>query len=67
MAHAGGRADSSWSENEVAVSIGPEDLNLARRFIEGQESHHEIVSFQSELKAILDEHGLDYDERELWG
>ena len=50
-----------------AVSISPSDLKTAREFIESQESHHEIVSFQCELKAIFDEHGFDYDERELWG
>jgi REP element-mobilizing transposase RayT len=56
----------SWKEDQVAVSISPDGLNMAREFIESQESHHEIVSFQCELTAILDEHGFDYDERELW-
>jgi putative transposase len=67
VAHARGMRDFSWNDNEVAVTISPGDLKLAREFIEGQESHHEVVSFQSELTAILDEHGFDYDERELWG
>jgi hypothetical protein len=25
------------------------------------------VTFHRELTAILDENGIDYDERELWG
>lgn len=61
-----GKANFRWSENDVAVSIGPDELSAAREFIERQASHHEIVTFQSELKAIFDEHGFDYDERELW-
>ncbi len=67
VARARGMQDFSWNESEVVVSISPDHLQLAREFIESQESHHEIVSFQRELTDILDEHGLDYDERELWG
>ena len=63
---ASGKGEFHWSESEVAVSIGPEELSAARDFIERQASHHEIVTFQSELKAIFDEHGFDYDERDLW-
>ena len=65
-AQAGGGKDFSWHEEEVAVTISPMDLKTARAFIESQESHHEVVPFQCELKAIFDEHGFDYDERELW-
>lgn len=66
VAQACGMQDFSWHEDDVAVSISPSDLKTAREFIERQESHHEIVSFQCEMKAIFDEHGFDYDERELW-
>jgi len=66
VAQTGGTRDFSWNENEVAVSISPGDLKIAREFIESQDSHHEIVSFQCELKAIFDEHGFEYDEHELW-
>jgi putative transposase len=67
VAEACGVRDFSWSENEVAVTISPDDLKAAADFIDSQESHHEIVSFQCELKAIFDEHGFHYEERELWG
>jgi REP element-mobilizing transposase RayT len=66
LAQSCGIHDFSWNENEVAVTISPDCLSTAREFIENQESHHEIVSFQSELKAVFDEHGFDYDESELW-
>jgi REP element-mobilizing transposase RayT len=66
IAQACGKGDFCWSESEVAVSISPDELSAAREFIERQASHHEIVTFQSELKAIFDEHGFDYDPRELW-
>ena len=59
--------DFSWNENEVVVSISPGQVETAKSFIASQQSHHEIVSFQSELKCIFDEHGFEYDESELWG
>ncbi len=67
VARARGMGDFSWNENEVVVTISPNHLEIARAFIESQQSHHEIVSFQCELKGPFDEHGFDYDERELWG
>ncbi len=67
VAHASGVPDFAWNEDEVAVSISPADLKAARRFIEDQHAHHESVTFQSELKAIFDEHGFEYDEHKLWG
>jgi REP element-mobilizing transposase RayT len=63
---ASGKGDFCWSESEVAVSIGPDELSAAREFIERQASHHEIVTFQIELRAIFDEHGFDYNPRELF-
>jgi REP element-mobilizing transposase RayT len=56
-----------WSESCVAVSVSPEDLGRARESIENQESHHEIVSFECEIKAICDEHGFELEQRDLWG
>jgi len=56
----------AWKDESVAVTISPEELGAARGFIENQASHHEIVTFQSELKAIFYEHGFEYDERKLF-
>ena len=56
-----------WSEACVAVTVSPEDLGQARQSIEDQESHHEIVSFECEIKAICNEHGFEFEPRDLWG
>ena len=66
VAGACGKGDFHWSESDVAVSISPDELSVASDFIGRQASHHEIVTFESELKAIFYEHGFDYDPRELW-
>jgi REP element-mobilizing transposase RayT len=67
VAKAGAKRSDPWHEDDVSVSMSPEDLDAAKAFIELQQSHHEIVTFQSEMKAIFDEHGFEYDERTLWG
>ena len=63
---AGGAEDLAWSQNDVAVGISTEHIKQACEFIASQQAHHEIVSFQSELTGILDENGIEYEERELW-
>jgi hypothetical protein len=35
-------------------------------YIAQQEIHHRVVSFQEELRKLLDAHGLAYDERYVW-
>jgi len=37
------------------------------RYVEGQREHHRRQTFQEEYRALLDKHGIDYDERYLWG
>ena len=32
------------------------------RYVESQRVHHKIVSFKDELKALLNEHFVDYNE-----
>lgn len=56
-----------WSESCVVLTVSPDALGRAREFIEDQESHHEVVTFECEIKAICDEHGFQLEERELWG
>ena len=56
-----GIPDFSWSHSELAVTISPEDLDRARRFVQDQQSYHDLVPFEAELRDLFDEHGFDYD------
>jgi len=38
----------------------------AQRYLTRQEAHHCRVSFQDELRTLLDRHRIAYDERYLW-
>ena len=37
-----------------------------RRYIENQEEHHRKMTFQDELRALFERHGIEFDERYVW-
>ena len=36
-------------------------------YIKNQREHHRKKTFQEEYLELLQKHGVDYDERYLWG
>jgi hypothetical protein len=44
------------------VSVLPATI----KYVERQRATHEARTFQEEYRAILERHGLRYDERSLW-
>jgi hypothetical protein len=37
-----------------------------KRYIENQDAHHCVKTFQDELRAFLRRHQLEFDERYVW-
>jgi putative transposase len=37
-----------------------------KHYIEEQESHHRVATFQDELRAFLRRHQVAFDERYVW-
>lgn len=58
--------DFAWQTGYAAFSVDPSSVDQVAAYIRHQEDHHRKVSFQDELRALLREHGLDWDERYLW-
>lgn len=56
----------AWQAGYGAFSVGEAQLAMVARYIEQQEAHHAQVSFADELRRLLEEHGVAYDERYLW-
>jgi len=54
-----------WQEGYSIFSEGSWDLDGLKKYIDGQEEHHRKQSFEDELKALLEEHGVQYDPRYL--
>jgi REP element-mobilizing transposase RayT len=57
----------AWQIGYGAFSVDPTSSERVRRYIERQEEHHRTVTFQEEFRTLLREHGIEWDERYIWG
>lgn len=58
--------DFAWQGGYAALSVSSNDVSGAVKYVQNQAEHHRKFSFQDELRAILTEHGVEFDERYLW-
>jgi REP element-mobilizing transposase RayT len=56
----------AWQGGYGVFSVGPHEIDAARAYVAAQAEHHHKASFQEELKSLLAEAGIEYDERYLW-
>jgi REP element-mobilizing transposase RayT len=59
-------SDFAWQGGYGAFSVDVTSIDRIRRYIANQEQHHKAVSFQDEFRAILQEHGLECEEKYIW-
>jgi putative transposase len=59
-------ASFSWQRGYGAFSVGPANLDDLRRYIDNQEEHHRIRTFQEEYRSFLAKYGIEYEERYVW-
>jgi REP element-mobilizing transposase RayT len=57
----------AWQEGYGAFSLGISQVESTRAYIESQAEHHCKKTFQEEFLEFLKRHGMDYDERYVWG
>jgi len=55
-----------WQGGYAAFSVSQSNLEHVRRYIEDQPAHHRKLSFQDELRALLQKHHVEFDERYVW-
>jgi REP element-mobilizing transposase RayT len=58
--------DFQWQNGYGAFSVSHSNLPAVRKYIAGQEEHHRKMTFQDELRLLLQKHDLTWDERYLW-
>lgn len=56
-----------WQEGYGAFTVSASHEERVRRYIRNQERHHRRTTFRDELIALLNRHGIVYDERYLLG
>jgi putative transposase len=55
-----------WQDGYGAFSVSESQVDAVREYIRTQETHHRGLSYQDEFRALLDRHGIEYDELYLW-
>ncbi|CAN5426582.1 IS200/IS605 family transposase [soil metagenome] len=55
----------AWQSGYGVFSVGSNDLDAAA-YVRNQPAHHARVSFQDGFRLLLQESGLEFDERYVW-
>ena len=55
----------AWQEGYTALSVSRSQEDVVRTYIRNQESHHARRGFEGELRALLEAHGVEFDQRYL--
>ena len=59
--------DFAWQEGYGAFTVSKSNLESVVAYIQNQREHHQHKSFQDEYRDFLQKHGVEYDERYVWG
>ncbi len=52
-----------WQTGYAAFRVSPSKLGSVRNYIARQEEHHRRMTYQEEVLALLQKHGIAYDPR----
>lgn len=59
-------SDFSWQSGYGVFSVGASQADTVVRYIQHQEEHHHKTTFQEEFRKIVEEAGIELDERYVW-
>jgi putative transposase len=59
--------DFGWQDGYGAFTVSKSDLSDVIQYIQSQREHHRKKTFQEEYLEFLNQYGIEYDERYLWG
>jgi len=59
--------DFAWQEGYGAFTVSKSNLESVIGYIQKQREHHQQRTFQEEYLDFLQKHGIEYDERYVWG
>tara|TARA_R110002096_G_scaffold100173_5_gene221974 strand:- start:7312 stop:7764 length:453 start_codon:yes stop_codon:yes gene_type:complete len=57
----------SWQDGYSAFTVSSSAAPDVIQYIANQREHHQKRTFEEEYVALLKKHGVEYDERYLWG
>jgi len=56
-----------WQDGYGAFTVSKSNVPSVVSYIQNQRAHHQTQTFQEEYLEFLKKHGVQYDERYLWG
>jgi REP element-mobilizing transposase RayT len=56
----------SWAEGFCAITYSLRDKDMILTYIKNQKEHHKMITFEDEYRALLKEHGVEWDERYIF-
>ncbi|NLE36417.1 MAG: IS200/IS605 family transposase [Pirellulaceae bacterium] len=56
-----------WQDGYGAFTVSRSSVPAVAKYIRGQREHHRARSFQEEYRALLERHGIAFDERYALG
>lgn len=57
----------AWQDGYSAFSVSKSNVPAVVHYIQNQREHHRKKTFQEEYLELLEKHGIEYDQRYLWG
>lgn len=57
----------AWQDGYGAFTVSKSRVLAVEDYIRNQREHHATFGFQEELRILLRRHGVEYDERYIWG
>jgi len=60
-------AGFGWQDGYGAFTVSRSNVSSVMTYIQNQREHHRKRTFQEEYRELLEKHGIEYDERYIWG
>ena len=61
-----GNQEFHWQAGYAGFSVSQSNVEEVKKYIQNQAEHHRKMSFQDELRVLLNRHGMEFDERYVW-
>ena len=55
-----------WQSGYGAFSVSQSNVGQVKLYIANQEEHHRKMTYQDELRLLLNRHEIEFDERYVW-
>lgn len=61
------RSGFAWQAGYSGFSVSPGNIQKVRKYIENQEEHHRVKTFEEEYLMFIKESGIEFEEKYIWG